>query len=119
MQYILGPLHTRAKSHDHEIVRAQKKASKGHLKTPLKSCSVFTNLQVWHRGVICDRARQLNAIPMNDYAHMSSHMIKWNKSINVSIRSAMVSQFCVRLPFKKWFLEVVQVTMKHYPFDVM
>ena len=26
----LGPLHTRAKSRDHEILRAQKKVSKGH-----------------------------------------------------------------------------------------
>ena len=29
-----GPLHTRAKSRDHEIVRAQKKVSKGRPKTP-------------------------------------------------------------------------------------
>jgi hypothetical protein len=30
----LGPLHTRANSHDHEIVRAQMKVSKGRPKTP-------------------------------------------------------------------------------------
>jgi hypothetical protein len=41
-----GPLHTRAKSHDHEIVRAQKKASKCCPKTPPKSCNVVTNSQV-------------------------------------------------------------------------
>ena len=29
----LGPLHTQAKSRDHEIVRPQKKVSKGHPKT--------------------------------------------------------------------------------------
>ena len=30
----LGPLHTRAKSREHEIVRAQMKVSKGRPKTP-------------------------------------------------------------------------------------
>jgi len=43
---ILGPLHTRAKSRDHEIVRAQKKVSKGRPNTPPKSCSVVTDPQV-------------------------------------------------------------------------
>jgi hypothetical protein len=33
------PLHTRAKSRDHEIVKAQKKVSKGGPNTPRKSCS--------------------------------------------------------------------------------
>jgi hypothetical protein len=42
----LGPLHTRAKSHDHKIVRAQKKVSKGRRKTPPKSCSVVTDPQM-------------------------------------------------------------------------
>ena len=42
----LGPLHARANSHDHEIVRAQKKVSKGRPKTPLKSCSLVTDPQV-------------------------------------------------------------------------
>ena len=41
-----GPLHTRAKSHDHEIVRAQKKVSKGRPNTPPKSCSVVMDPQV-------------------------------------------------------------------------
>ena len=36
----LGPLHTRAKSCDHEIVRAQKKVSKGRPNTPPISRSV-------------------------------------------------------------------------------
>jgi hypothetical protein len=39
----LGPLHTRAKSCDHEIVRAPKKVSKGRPNTPPKSCSVVTD----------------------------------------------------------------------------
>jgi hypothetical protein len=42
----LGPLHTRAKSRDHEIVRAQKKVFKGRPNTPPKSCSVVTDPQV-------------------------------------------------------------------------
>jgi hypothetical protein len=42
----LGPLHTRAKSRDHEIVRAQKKVSKGRPNTPPKSYIVVTDLQV-------------------------------------------------------------------------
>ena len=42
----LGPLHTRAKSRDHKIVRAQKKVPKGRPTTPPKSCSVVTDLQV-------------------------------------------------------------------------
>ena len=41
-----GPLHTWAKSRDHEIVRAQKKASKGCPNTPPKSRSVVMDLQV-------------------------------------------------------------------------
>ena len=36
----------RAKSRDHEIVRAQKKVSEGRPKTPPKSCSVVTDTQV-------------------------------------------------------------------------
>ena len=40
------PLHTQAKSRDHEIVRAQKKVSKGRPKIPPKSCSVVTDPQV-------------------------------------------------------------------------
>jgi hypothetical protein len=36
----------RAKSRDHEIVRAQKKVSKGRPKTPPKSCNVVAEPQV-------------------------------------------------------------------------
>ena len=42
----LGPLHTWAKSRDHEIVRAQKRVFKGRPKTSPKSCSVVTDSQV-------------------------------------------------------------------------
>jgi hypothetical protein len=41
-----GPLHTRAKSRDRDIVRAQKKVSKGRPKTRPKLCSVVTDSQV-------------------------------------------------------------------------
>jgi hypothetical protein len=37
----------------------------------------------------------------------------------MSAQSAMVSQFCVRLMFKRWFLKIVQVIMKYDPFDAM
>ena len=52
---VQGPLHTRAKRRDHEIVRAQKKVSKGRLETPPKSCSAVTDPQV-QCEVICDWA---------------------------------------------------------------
>ena len=37
----------------------------------------------------------------------------------VSVRSAMVSSFCVRHASKRWFWQIVQVTMKHDPLDAM
>ena len=42
----LGPLHTRARSSDHEIVRAQMKVSKGRPNTPPELCGVVTGPQV-------------------------------------------------------------------------
>ena len=39
--------------------------------------------------------------------------------MDVSIRSAMVSWFRVRPTSMRCFLEIVQVTMKHDPFDAM
>jgi hypothetical protein len=53
-KYHLGPLHTQAKSSDHEIVRAQKKVSKGHPNTPPKSHSVVMDPRVQCEA-ICDR----------------------------------------------------------------
>ena len=41
----LGPLHIQAESCDHEIVRAQKKVSKGRPSTPPQSCRVDTDPQ--------------------------------------------------------------------------
>ena len=43
---IFVPLHTWAKSRDHEIVRAQKKVLKGCPTTPPKSCSLVMDLRV-------------------------------------------------------------------------
>ena len=37
----------------------------------------------------------------------------------VSIRSAMVSQFCVKPTFKRWFLMIVHVTMNLDSLDAM
>ena len=36
-----------------------------------------------------------------------------------SVQSVMVSRFCVRPTSKRWFLKIVQVTMKHDPLDAM
>jgi hypothetical protein len=44
----LGPLHTRAKSREHENVRAQEKVFKGRPNTPPESCSVVTDPLVSH-----------------------------------------------------------------------
>jgi hypothetical protein len=51
----LGSLHKRAKNHDHEIVRTQKKVSKGRPNTFPTSCSVVIDPQVQCQ-VKCDRA---------------------------------------------------------------
>ena len=39
--------------------------------------------------------------------------------ILVNVRSAMISRFCVRPTSKRWHLKIIQVTMKHDPFDAM
>ena len=44
--HVLRPFHTQAKSHDHEIVRAQERVSKGRPNTLPKSCSVVRDPQV-------------------------------------------------------------------------
>ena len=44
----------------------------------------------------------------------------WSNKIKQQLwafRSAMVSRFCVRPTSKRWFLWIVQVTMKHDPLD--
>ena len=63
--------------------------------------------------VICDRALNQMLFSMNFYSCGSSHMIKYTKPIVVSDHSAMVSRSCVRPTSKRWFLNLVQVTMKY------
>jgi hypothetical protein len=46
-------------------------------------------------------------------------MVKYDNSTVVSVRSAMVSRFCVRPTSKRWVLTSDQVTMKYDPFDAM
>ena len=46
ISYNLGPLHTRAKSRDHETCESPQKMSKSQPKTPPKSGNVVTNPQV-------------------------------------------------------------------------
>jgi hypothetical protein len=44
-------------------------------------------------------------------------MITYNKATVVRFQSAMVSNFALGLPPKDGCLKIVQVTMKHDPFD--
>ena len=44
-------------------------------------------------------------------------MIKYKKSMVVRFRNAIVTQFCVRPPSERWFLKIIQMTVKHDPFD--
>ena len=104
----LEPLHTWAKSHDHEIVRAQEKLSKGRPKT--------SPTVVWSHMWLDP---QPNAILMNFCSWGSSTMIKYNKPTVMSVWSAMVSWFCVRSTSKRWFLKTIHITMKHDPFDAI
>ena len=60
-----------------------------------------------------------NAISMIFYSCRSSHMVKYDKSTVVSVRSAMVSLFFVRPTSKRWFLTSDQVTIKCDPFAAM
>jgi hypothetical protein len=46
-------------------------------------------------------------------------MIKQNNSTVVSVRSAVVSRFCVKHASQKWFLKMIRVTMKHDLIDAM
>ena len=68
---IWGSLHTRAKSHDGDIVRAQKKVSIGRPKTPPNACSVVMDSQVSCEA-ICDQA--LNQMPVQCFSiYAGSH----------------------------------------------
>jgi hypothetical protein len=73
----LGPLHVRAKSHDHDIVRAQKK------RCPKVVPRHLQNHVAWSRILKCSvksmwPGPQPIAISMNFYSCGFSHMIKYN-----------------------------------------
>jgi hypothetical protein len=82
---------------------------------PKRKCpkAVQTHLQNqvgWSRTLECSvepyvMGPQPNAISMDFYLCGSSHMIKQNKSMVVIVQSAVVSRFCVRPTFKRWFFE--------------
>ena len=44
-------------------------------------------------------------------------LVSYSELKVVSVRSAMVSRFCVRPTSKMWFLKIVQVTKIHDPID--
>ena len=67
LSWVLGPLHTRAKSHDHEIVRAQKGVSKGRPKTP-------PNYVVWSWTLKCSvKSYMTGPSTKRDFNEISIH----------------------------------------------
>ena len=82
------------------------------LGTALVSCTVVTDPQVYCE-VIHDQAVNQMLFQWICIHAYSSHMIKIERTNScVSVRSAMVTRCCVRPTPKKWFLKIVQVTMK-------
>jgi hypothetical protein len=59
------------------------------------------------------------ALETEKLMHSLYPMDRANKSTITSVRSAMVSRFYVRPTSKRWFLKIIQVTMKHDLFDAM
>ena len=115
----LGPLHTRAKSRDHDIVRAQKKVSQRPSEHTSKIiwCGHGPSSVVWSHMWPNPSP---NAISMSFHSCGSSHMIKPTKSMVVSVQSVPSSpRFCVRPTFKRRFWKILQVTMNHDPFGAM
>jgi hypothetical protein len=79
----LGPLHTRAKSRDHRIVRAQRKVSRGRPNTP-------QNHVVWSRTLECSVKSYVTQPSTKCYFNVSLFMRglihdKSNKSTVVSV----------------------------------
>jgi hypothetical protein len=91
-RHVWGPLRTQAKSHDHEIVRAQKKC-------PRPSQNTSKNHVVWSHApkcsvkVICDWAIKQMLFQWISIHAESSHTTKYNKPTIVRFRSAIVSWF--------------------------
>ena len=90
---------------------------------PKRKCSKVVPTHLQNHVVWCESrmwpSTPPNAISMNSYSCGSWYMIRWNKSTVVSMRSAIVSWFCVRPTSKRWFLKIIQVTVKHDPFGAM
>jgi hypothetical protein len=51
--------------------------------------------------------------------HCSTFDVYRRKKMVVSVWSDMVSWFCVRFAFKRWFLKIIKMTMKNGPFDAI
>ena len=103
-----GPLHTWTKSRDHEIVRAQKKVFKGRPNIPPELCSVVTTLKCIVKSYVTG---SLTKCYFNDIMHVLTHdKIEY---VNGCERlECMVSRCCVRPTSKRWFLRIIQVTVK-------
>ena len=109
----------------------RKKVSKCCPKTLPKPCSVVTEPEVSCEVIICDRALNQMLFKWIIYSCGCSHMITLNKPMIVGIWSAMVSSTkchhmwpspqpnVLGLPPGGGFLKIVQVTMKHDPFDAV
>ena len=78
----LGPLGTQTNSHDHEIVRAQKKCTK-----PVSWH--FQNHILWTRTLKCGVKSYVTGPSTECYSFQ--HMIKYNKSSFVRFHNAMIS----------------------------
>jgi hypothetical protein len=123
--FLWGPLHTRAKSRDHDIYCESPKESE------CPKATVPTHLWnhvVWSRTLKCSVKSYVTGSSTKCYLNEFLFMwiLKHDKknfkilnSIVVSVWSAMVSWFCVRSTSERWFLKIIQVTMKQDPFDVV
>jgi hypothetical protein len=111
----LGSLHTRAKSHDHEITRA-------HTKCPNAIPRHFQNHVVWSYALKCNVKSRvivpLNNCYFNEFLFMRGPRT-WQNIVTQRLWDFGVSWSCIRPTSKRWFLRIVQVTMKHGPFDNM
>ena len=82
------------------------------------------NHVVWSRILNCSVKPYVTGPSINCYFNEFyscgfSHMMKQNKPTVMSIRTTMVSWFYFRLTSKRWLLKIVQMNMKHDPFDAM
>ena len=76
---VLGPLQTQAKTRDHEIVRTQKRVSKGCPNTPPKSCRVVTALKWSVKSCVVGPSTKcyLNVFLFVRALHMINRINQW------------------------------------------